>query len=68
MFRGRKKINKDDINKHSGASYTYCEFLFIAVGKYGYFDGEKVRVVEYGADRHGFQPSGDGITVSLCYI
>ncbi|XP_070507791.1 uncharacterized protein [Chironomus tepperi] len=32
-------------------------------GKYGYFDGERVRVVEYGADRHGFQPSGEGITV-----
>jgi hypothetical protein len=33
-------------------------------GKYGYFDGERVRVVEYGANRHGFQPSGEGITVS----
>ncbi|KAL7019567.1 hypothetical protein ACKWTF_011160 [Chironomus riparius] len=32
-------------------------------GKYGYFDGERVRVVEYGANRHGFQPSGEGITV-----
>jgi hypothetical protein len=38
--------------------------LFITLaGKYGYFDGERVRVVEYGADRHGFQPSGEGITV-----
>ncbi|KAG5674152.1 hypothetical protein PVAND_004136 [Polypedilum vanderplanki] len=32
-------------------------------GKYGYFDGERIRTVEYGADRFGFQPSGDGITV-----
>lgn len=37
-------------------------------GKYGYVDGDgKVRTVEYGADKFGFQPSGEGITVSrLC--
>lgn len=36
-------------------------------GKYGYVDGEgKLRTVEYGADKYGFQPSGEGITVSLC--
>lgn len=35
-------------------------------GKYGYTDGDgKVRVVEYGANKYGFQPSGEGITVSL---
>lgn len=35
-------------------------------GKYGYVDGDgKVRTVEYGADKYGFQPSGEGITVSL---
>lgn len=35
-------------------------------GKYGYTDADgKTRVVEYGADKYGFQPSGDGITVSL---
>lgn len=34
-------------------------------GKYGYVDGDgKVRTVEYGADKYGFQPSGEGITVS----
>jgi Insect cuticle protein len=34
-------------------------------GKYGYTDVDgKVRVVEYGANKFGFQPSGDGITVS----
>jgi Insect cuticle protein len=34
-------------------------------GKYGYVDGEgKQRVVEYGANKYGFQPSGEGITVS----
>ncbi|CRK88033.1 CLUMA_CG001819, isoform A [Clunio marinus] len=34
-------------------------------GKYGYTDGDgKVRVVEYGADKYGFQPSGEGITVA----
>jgi hypothetical protein len=33
-------------------------------GKYGYTDADgKVRVVEYGANKFGFQPSGDGITV-----
>lgn len=33
-------------------------------GKYGYVDDSgKLRVVEYGANRHGFQPSGEGITV-----
>lgn len=35
-------------------------------GKYGYTDGDgKMRVVEYGADKYGFQPSGEGITVSF---
>ncbi|CAH0387379.1 unnamed protein product [Bemisia tabaci] len=34
-------------------------------GKYGYVDDSgKVRVVEYGANRYGFQPSGEGITVA----
>ncbi|KAJ8674669.1 hypothetical protein QAD02_010455 [Eretmocerus hayati] len=34
-------------------------------GKYGYLDDSgKVRVVEYGADKYGFQPAGDGITVA----
>jgi len=33
-------------------------------GKYGYVDDSgKLRVVEYGANRYGFQPSGEGITV-----
>jgi hypothetical protein len=34
-------------------------------GKYGYVDetGE-VRIVEYGANKYGFQPSGKGITVA----
>lgn len=33
-------------------------------GKYGYVDDlGKLRVVEYGANKYGFQPSGDGITV-----
>lgn len=33
-------------------------------GKYGYVDDEgKLRVVEYGANKYGFQPSGEGITV-----
>lgn len=33
-------------------------------GKYGYVDDAgKLRVVEYGANIYGFQPSGDGITV-----
>lgn len=33
-------------------------------GKYGYVDDSgKLRVVEYGANKHGFQPSGEGITV-----
>ena len=35
-------------------------------GKYGYTDADgKKRTVEYGANKYGFQPSGDGITVSL---
>ncbi|XP_049773370.1 wiskott-Aldrich syndrome protein family member 2-like [Schistocerca cancellata] len=35
------------------------------MGKYGYVDDNgKVRVVEYGANRFGFQPSGEGITVA----
>lgn len=35
-------------------------------GKYGYTDGDgKVRVVEYGANKYGFQPSGEGITASF---
>ncbi|XP_068082028.1 WAS/WASL-interacting protein family member 3-like [Anabrus simplex] len=35
------------------------------MGKYGYVDDTgKVRVVEYGANRYGFQPSGEGITVA----
>jgi hypothetical protein len=34
-------------------------------GKYGYVDESgKVRVVEYGANKYGFQPSGEGITVA----
>lgn len=34
-------------------------------GKYGYVDETgKVRVVEYGANKYGFQPSGEGITVA----
>lgn len=34
-------------------------------GKYGFVDDTgKVRVVEYGADRYGFQPAGEGITVA----
>ncbi|KAJ6637816.1 Endocuticle structural glycoprotein SgAbd-9 [Pseudolycoriella hygida] len=34
-------------------------------GKYGYVDADnKVRVVEYGANKYGFQPSGEGITVA----
>lgn len=35
------------------------------MGKYGYVDDSgKVRVVEYGANRYGFQPAGEGITVA----
>lgn len=35
------------------------------MGKYGYVDDAgKVRVVEYGANRYGFQPAGEGITVA----
>lgn len=35
-------------------------------GKYGYVDETgKVRMVEYGANKFGFQPSGEGITVSV---
>ena len=34
-------------------------------GKYGYVDESgKVRVVEYGANKYGFQPAGEGITVA----
>lgn len=34
-------------------------------GKYGYVDETgKVRMVEYGANKFGFQPSGEGITVA----
>nr|XP_034187488.1 uncharacterized protein LOC117607654 [Osmia lignaria] len=34
-------------------------------GKYGFVDDTgKVRVVEYGANRYGFQPAGEGITVA----
>ncbi|KAI5754972.1 hypothetical protein M8J77_013054 [Diaphorina citri] len=34
------------------------------MGKYGYVDDSgKVRVIEYGANKYGFQPSGEGITV-----
>ncbi|KAF4524052.1 hypothetical protein B566_EDAN017527, partial [Ephemera danica] len=34
-------------------------------GKYGFVDDTgKVRTVEYGADRYGFQPAGEGITVA----
>ncbi|KAK6630423.1 hypothetical protein RUM43_014768 [Polyplax serrata] len=34
-------------------------------GKYGYVDDTgKLRVVDYGANRYGFQPAGDGITVA----
>lgn len=33
-------------------------------GKYGYIDESgKVKLVEYGANKYGFQPSGEGITV-----
>lgn len=35
------------------------------MGKYGYVDDNgKVRVVEYGANKYGFQPAGEGITVA----
>ncbi|XP_063530484.1 uncharacterized protein LOC134741578 [Cydia strobilella] len=34
-------------------------------GKYGYKDDTgKLRVIEYGANKYGFQPSGEGITVA----
>ncbi|CAH2077152.1 unnamed protein product, partial [Iphiclides podalirius] len=34
-------------------------------GKYGYKDDTgKLRVIEYGADKYGFQPAGEGITVA----
>lgn len=34
-------------------------------GKYGYVDDTgKLRVVDYGANRYGFQPAGEGITVA----
>ncbi|XP_065222137.1 RNA-binding protein 33-like [Planococcus citri] len=33
-------------------------------GKYGYVDDSgKVRTVEYGANKYGFQPAGEGITI-----
>jgi Insect cuticle protein len=35
-------------------------------GKYGYIDGEgNKKTVEYGANKYGFQPSGEGISVSF---
>lgn len=38
-------------------------------GKYGYVDETgKVRMVEYGANKFGFQPSGEGITVSMMML
>lgn len=38
-------------------------------GKYGYVDESgKVKVVEYGANKYGFQPSGEGITASLLFV
>uniref|UniRef100_W8BDK4 Uncharacterized protein n=1 Tax=Ceratitis capitata TaxID=7213 RepID=W8BDK4_CERCA len=67
------------INKHNeDGSYTYgyegADGSFkietkLATGevkgKYGYVDETgKVRVVEYGANQYGFQPSGEGITVA----
>uniref|UniRef100_T1PCV9 Cuticle protein n=1 Tax=Musca domestica TaxID=7370 RepID=T1PCV9_MUSDO len=67
------------INKHNeDGSYTYgyegADGSFkietkLATGevkgKYGYVDETgKVRVVEYGANKYGFQPSGEGITVA----
>ncbi|KAH8358400.1 hypothetical protein KR093_000039 [Drosophila rubida] len=67
------------INKHNeDGSYTYgyegADGSFkietkLATGevkgKYGYVDADgKVRVVEYGANKYGFQPSGEGITVA----
>lgn len=34
------------------------------IGKYGYVDDSgKVRTIEYGANKYGFQPAGEGITV-----
>ncbi|XP_013176525.1 PREDICTED: skin secretory protein xP2-like isoform X1 [Papilio xuthus] len=34
-------------------------------GKYGYKDDTgKLRVIEYGANKYGFQPAGEGITVA----
>lgn len=34
-------------------------------GKYGYVDDTgKLRVVDYGANKYGFQPAGEGITVA----
>lgn len=46
-------------------SSNFFPLLLHSLGKYGYFDGERIRVVEYGANKHGFQPSGDGITVEI---
>ncbi|CAO1434091.1 unnamed protein product [Diamesa serratosioi] len=67
------------INKHNeDGSYTYgyegADGSFKietklatgeVMGKYGYTDADgKARVVEYGANKYGFQPSGEGITVA----
>ncbi|KAK3929245.1 Endocuticle structural glycoprotein SgAbd-9 [Frankliniella fusca] len=67
------------INRHNDdGSYTYgfegadgsfkIETKLVTgevMGKYGYVDDSgKVRVVEYGANKFGFQPAGEGITVA----
>ncbi|KAJ1522307.1 hypothetical protein ONE63_002604 [Megalurothrips usitatus] len=67
------------INRHNDdGSYTYgyegadgsfkIETKLVTgevMGKYGYVDSDgKVRVVEYGANKYGFQPAGEGITVA----
>lgn len=67
------------INRHNDdGSYTYgfegadgsfkIETKLVTgevMGKYGYVDDSgKVRVVEYGANKYGFQPAGEGITVA----
>lgn len=39
------------------------------IGKYGYVDDSgKLRVVEYGANKYGFQPAGEGITIPAINI
>lgn len=39
------------------------------MGKYGFIDANgKQRVIEYGANKFGFQPSGEGITVSFVWL